>query len=87
MFWILRYEKKFFFVKKSVNIFIWSSHSVAIIVARLWNGLSWPGQGIYLTSKTPRLAVGPTQPPIYWIAETFFLGVKWIGVRLTITIL
>jgi len=48
---------------------------------------SWPGQGIYLFSKTTRLALGPTHPPIHWVPGTVFLGLKWIGVRLTTTIL
>jgi len=30
-------------------------------------------------SHASRLALGPTQPPISWVAGAYSLGVKWPG--------
>jgi hypothetical protein len=35
--------------------------------------------GIFLITTTSRPALGPTQPPIQWVPEAHFLGVKWPG--------
>jgi len=36
----------------------------------------WYGQEIFLFSKTFRLALGPTQPPVQWVTWTLSPGVK-----------
>jgi len=37
--------------------------------------LTW-GLGIFLLTTASRTALGPTQPPIQWILEAVYLGVK-----------
>ena len=40
---------------------------------------SWKRQDIFLVSKTHKLALGSTQPPIQWVPAFFFLDVKPVG--------
>jgi len=40
---------------------------------------SWQGLGIFLFTTESRPALGPTQPPIQWVPEDLFLGVKQPG--------
>jgi hypothetical protein len=40
---------------------------------------SWRGLGIFLSTTTSRMALGPTQPPIQWVPEALSLGVKQLG--------
>jgi len=54
------------------------------IVAKLWTGrpkkrgsIPREGQEIFLLSKGPRRAVGPTQPPDQWVLWALPLAVKW----------
>ena len=35
------------------------------------------GQEIFLFSKTKRLALGPSQPPIQWMSGMCSLGLNW----------
>jgi hypothetical protein len=35
--------------------------------------------GIFLFTTASRKALGPTQPPIYWVLGALSLGVKWPG--------
>jgi hypothetical protein len=37
------------------------------------------GRGIFLFTTASRTALGPTQPPIQWVAGALFLGVKRSG--------
>jgi hypothetical protein len=37
------------------------------------------GLGIFLPTTVSRTVLGPTQPPIQWIARAISLGVKWLG--------
>lgn len=54
----------------------------ALSVRRLGHGLENPWfelqqeQELYLSSKTPRAAVRPTQPPTQWLTAPFFKGSK-----------
>ena len=58
------------------------------IVARLLAGwqasyfISWHRQEVFVT-KASRPIVGPTQPPIKWVLETFTQGQSSWGVKLT----
>jgi hypothetical protein len=44
-----------------------------------WGFESWQGLGIFLFATTPRLVLGPTQPPIHWVPGDVSLEVKWPG--------
>jgi hypothetical protein len=37
------------------------------------------GLGIFLFTTAPRMALGPTQPPMQWVPGALSLGVKWPG--------
>jgi hypothetical protein len=37
------------------------------------------GKEIFLFAKAFRLALGPSQPPIQWVAGYFFVGVQQLG--------
>jgi len=55
-----------------------SCNGVVDLVTRPWAGQSrvsiLAGQKIFLFSKTFRLAVGPTQPPIKWVLNSLPRG-------------
>jgi hypothetical protein len=40
---------------------------------------SWRGLGIFLFSTVSRTDLGPTQPPIQWVPQALFLGIKRPG--------
>jgi hypothetical protein len=40
---------------------------------------SWQGQGIFLFATASKLDLGPTQPPIQWVAGILSPGLKWPG--------
>jgi len=36
------------------------------------------GKGFIFTPEMPRLALGPTQPPIQWVMRDFFPGIEHV---------
>ena len=51
---------------------------IRVIVIRLWASVPDRDKGVFVFSRTPKLVLEPTQPPLQWVPEILSLGlIHW----------